>query len=220
MRTSGSSSWRLAIDSGEAAHIVLYVRDACRLTPSGPDVPPPLLGGVQVLELNLSPADQSEVSQDWLKWWRRLIHVEGQIQLGHKFGASRSEDWIRALADARLSVFDPFQDFPSLEESPLLKDAAMKTWRQGMKWSELYQSRRIRHGSPLPMSVADSIIRDKQVSPERVRAAILLFTVIGKWSNLPEPGLLLCADETYADESLFATELQLAFESGIGLPLD
>jgi hypothetical protein len=70
------------------------------------------------------------------------------------------------------------------------------------------------------MSVADSIIRDKKVSPERVRAAVLLFSVIGKWSNLPEPGLLLCADETYADESLFATELQLAFESGIELPLN
>jgi hypothetical protein len=117
-------------------------------------------------------------------------------------------------------VFDPFEGFPSLEESPLLKDAAMKTWRQGVEWFEFYQSRRIRHGSPLAMSIADSIIRDKKVSPERVRAAVLLFSVVGKWSNLPEPGLLLCADETYEDESLFATELKLAFESGIELPLD
>jgi hypothetical protein len=220
MRSSGTSSWRLALDSGQAAHIVLYVRDACRLNPTGPDVPPPLLGEVQVLELNLSPDDQSEVSQDWLKWWRRLIHIEGQNQLGHKFGTSRPEDWSRARVDASLSVFDPFEGFPSLEESPLLRDAAMRAWRQGVEWCQLYQSRRISHGSPLPMSVADSIIRDKKVSPERVRAAVLLFSVIGKWSNLPEPGLLLCADETYADESLFATELQLAFESGIELPLN
>jgi hypothetical protein len=209
----------MALDCGQAAHIVLFVRDACRLTPSGPDVPPPLLGVVPVMELNLSPAEHSEVSQAWLGWWRRFISVQGQIQLGHNFGASRSGDWIRELGDKSSSVFDPFEGFASLEDSPLLRDAAVKAWRQGAEWFEMYKSRRIRHGSLLPLTVAESVIRDKQVSPERVRAAVLIFGVAGKWSNLLEPGLLLCADETYADESLFATELKRTFESGIELPL-
>ena len=220
MRTSGPSSWRLALDSDQAAHIVLYIRDACRLIPSGPDVPPPLRGDVHSLELNLQRADKSAASQEWLEWWRRLIHVEGQIQLGHKFGASGSEERIRALGDARSSVFDPFENFLSLEESPLLRDIAIKTWRQGVTWFESHHSQRIGNGSLLPESVADSVIRDTGVSPERVRAAVLLFSVIGKWSYLSEPGLLLCSDEAYTDDSLFATKLKLAFESGIVLPLE
>ena len=210
----------MSLDRGSVAHIILYVRDACRLTPSGPDVPPPLIGEVQVLELNLSPAKHSEVSQAWLEWWRRYIHVQGQIELGHNFGASRSADRIHAIGNAISSVFDPFEGFESLEDSPLLKDAAVKTWRQGAEWFELYGTRRNRHGLTLPLTVAESVIRDKRVSPERVRAAVLIFGVIGKWSNLLEPGLLLCTEETYADESLFATELKRTFESGIELPLD
>ncbi len=220
MRRSGSSSWRLALDRGQSAHIVLYVRDACGLTPVGPDVPPPLLGEVQVLDLNLSPDDQSKMALDWLDWWRRLIHIEGQISLGHMFGVERNDDLITALGGARNSVFDPFEDFQSLEESPLLRDAAMKTWKQGVQWCQLHQSRQIRHSSTLPLSVADSVILDMRVSPERVRAAVLIFSVIGEWSYISEPGVLLCADQTYEDESLFAAKLRLAFESGIELPLD
>ncbi len=220
MRRSGSSSWRLALDRGQSAHIVLYVRDACGLTPVGPDVPPPLLGEVHVLDLNLSPDDQSKMVLDWLDWWRRLIHIEGQISLGHRFGVERDEDFITALGGAKNSVFDPFENFRSLEESPLLRDAAIKTWKQGVQWSELHQSHPIRHSSTLPLSVADSVILDMSVSPERVRAAVLIFSVMGEWSYLSEPGVLLCAERTYADESLFAAKLRLAFESGIGLPLE
>ena len=220
MRVSGSSSWRLALNSAQSTHIALYVREASQLTPTGTDVPPRLLGEVQVLELSLSPGDQSEISQDWLRWWRRLVHIEGQIQLGRNFGALRSEDLINTLGSARNSVFDPFEGFQSLKETPLLRDVAMKTWRQGVEWCHLHQLGQIRHAPEFPKSVADSVIRDKQVSPERVRAAVLLFGVIGKWSTLSEPGVLLCAEETYADESLFATELRLAFESGSERPLD
>lgn len=220
MRRSGSSSWRLGLNRGQSAHIVLYVRDACGLTPVGPDVPPPLLGEVPVLELNLSPDDQSKMTLDWLDWWRRLIHVEGQISLGHKFGAERDEDLLTAHGDARQSVFDPFESFQSLEKSPLLRDAAMKTWRQGVEWCRLNHSGDIRHSSTLPLSVADSVILDKRVSPERVRAAVLIFCVTGQWSHISEPGLLLCSDQTYANEAMFVSELRSVFESGIELPLD
>ena len=210
----------MSLDRGQAAHIILYIRDACQLSVSGLDVPPPLRGDVHLLDLNLSPGEHEETSQAWLEWWHRFILLEGQIQLGHTFGASEDGERIRSLGEARTLAFDPGEGFASLADSPLLRGAAMKSWRDGADWFGLQESQRIRHGSMIPLTVAESVIRDKQVSPERVRAAVLIFGALGQWSHLFAPGLLLCSDETYADESLFAAELRRAFESGIELPLD
>jgi hypothetical protein len=190
------------------------------MSPSGLDVPPPLIGKISALDLGLSPEEQSDISDEWLRWWRRFVHVQGQIQLGDKFGSSRREEWSHAIVLARASVFDPFEGFESLEESPLLRDAALKTWQQGVEWSKQYQSQDMGHGSPLAKTVAESVIRERQVTPGRVRAGVLLLSVSGKWSNLPEPGLLLCSDEAYADEGLYAAELKKAFEAGLTRPIE
>jgi len=160
------------------------------------------------------------IASDWLRWWRRYVHVEGQIQLGHMFGASQPDERRHAMRVARASVFDPFEGFVCLEESPLLRDAALKTWKQGVEWSEQHQSKGFGRGSPLPKIVAESVIREKKVDPERVNAGVLLFSVIGKWSNLPAPGLLLCSDETYADEEQYAIALKKAFEAGLARPIE
>jgi hypothetical protein len=136
------------------------------------------------------------------------------------FGASQREEWRYAIRVARTSVFDPFEGFQSLEESPLLRDAAMRTWKQGVEWSTQYQSRSLRRGSPLQKIVAESVIREKKVAPERVKASVLLLSVEGKWSYFPEPGLLLCSEETYEDEDLYAIELQKAFEAGLTRPIE
>lgn len=210
----------MSLDRGQAAHIILYIRDACQLSVSGLDVPPPLRGDVHLRHLNLSPDEHEETSRAWLEWWHRFILAEGEVQLGHRFGASGDEVRIRSIGESRTFAFDPGEGFASLADSPLLRGAAMKSWRDGADWFGLQESQRIRHGSMIPLTVAESVIRDKQVSPERVRAAVLIFGALGQWSHLFAPGLLLCSDETYVDESLFAAELRRAFESGIELPLD
>jgi hypothetical protein len=125
-----------------------------------------------------------------------------------------------AIVVAKTSVFDPLERFQSLEESPLLRDAAMRKWKQGVEWSKQYQSRSLRRGSPVPKIVAESVIREKKVAPERVKASVLFLSVKGKWSYFPEPGLLLCSEETYEDEDLYANELKKAFEFGLERPND
>jgi hypothetical protein len=54
---------------------------------------------------------------------------------------------------AKTSVFDPHEEFQSLKESPLLRHAAMSTWKQGVESSSLYQTRGIRR-VPMAKSIA------------------------------------------------------------------
>ena len=56
VRLAGSESWRVAVGGGQAEHALLYVRDACQLAPSGPEVPPKLAGGVELIDLGFSPS--------------------------------------------------------------------------------------------------------------------------------------------------------------------
>jgi hypothetical protein len=63
--------------------------------------------------------------------------------------------------------------------------------------------------------VAERVIEDHHVSPERVNAAVIVLPVEGKWFNLAMPGILLCSQEFFFDDGHFARELQTTFESGL-----
>ena len=220
MRSFGSSGWRLSLYSDQATHLILYVRDACQLNATGYDVPPPLVGEIEIVELGLSLEDQRTTSEEWLSWWRRFIHVESQVQLDFRSEEERGDLDGRAARTVRTSVFDPLEEFQSLRETPLLRDAARKSWRQGAKWTKMYQSREVGRGLPIARTVAESFAQQRQVSPERVGACVLLLNVTGKWSCLSEPGVLLCSYETFKDEVQFEFELEGVFESGLNRPSD
>lgn len=220
MRMFDLSGWRLSLTSIQAVHIVLYIRDACQLTPTGHDVPPPLIGSVENLDLGLSLVDHTRASEQWLQWWRRVIHAEGQVQLDFSHSADLLDPQPRAPLTGRISGFDPLEDFQSLEASPLLRGAALKSWRQGAEWSTTYMFRGVGERTQLARSVAESITRESQVGPERLRACALILSVTGNWSCLSEPGLLLCSSEKYQDDAQFALQLKEAFESGLNRLLD
>ena len=220
MRMFESSGWSLSLSSIQAVHIVLYVRDACQLTPTGHDVPPPLIGSVENLDLGFSLVDHTRASEQWLQWWRRVVHAEGQAQLDFGQRADLLDAQPRALLTGRIHGFDPLEDFQSLEASPLLRGAALRSWRQGASWSTTYMSRGVGERTQLARSVAESITRERQVGPERLRACALILSVTGNWSCLSEPGLLLCSNAKYQDDAQFALELKEAFESGLNRPLD
>src|SRR5713226_1162522 len=91
MRVAGSESWRVAVGGGQSEHALVYVRDACQLAPSGPEVPPKLSGGVELVDLGFSASALAEASHGWLEWWRQYVQFEGLNQLGDRDVATSAE---------------------------------------------------------------------------------------------------------------------------------
>ncbi len=217
MRLAGSPSWFLSVTNDQAAHVCLYVRDVYSIEARGPDVPPPLVGDLRTAELIGSAPDAAELSDAWTAWWRRLVHVTCAAQLGNRLGGTPKDD-LQSRASLRQSVFDPFEEFESLGDYPPLRSAAQQTWRQGVAWTHTHGAQTMRRGSPIPKAVADSISEERQVDPEQLRAAVLVVAVVGKWFAIAEPGVLLCSEEAYFDDTLFSVELKKVFESGLNGP--
>jgi hypothetical protein len=90
----------------------------------------------------------------------------------------------------------------------LLRHTALRSWRQGTEWSRTCQSRAVGARTQLARSVAQSIIREKPVGPEKVMACVVILSVTGNWSHLSEPGPLLCSIEKYEDDTQLALELK------------
>jgi hypothetical protein len=115
----------------------------------------------------------------------------------------------------RQSVFDPFEGFESLKDYSLLQDAARQSWKQGAEWTKEHAAGSLPLGSTIPKIVAERVIDKHHVPPEDVRAAVIVLAVSGQWSNIAEPGVLLCSEELYLDDTLFESELKRTFESGL-----
>lgn len=220
MRRAGSKSWRLSTSKNPAANFCLYIRDAFGLDLIGSDIPPPLSGDVPLIELESLAADQLDLALAWHMWWRRLIRVVGAAQLGRGLDSLSREDYRRAHLEAHQSIFDPLEDFESLREYPALRSAAQRSWPQGYEWSKTHASPRFGpsstgHRSPTPKMVAERVIEERHVSPERVKAAVIVLEVEGKWCHLATPGTLLCSEELFFDDASFSQELKITFESGL-----
>ena len=215
MRLAGSKSWRLSTSNDQAPHVCLYVRDAFGLVPIGPDVPPRLNDVIQVNELGTELSDKSDSSLAWLLWWRRITHVIGTAQLGQGRETMSPDEYFQAHVAARQSVMDPFEGFESLTSYPSLRRAAQQTWKDGVAWTNTHATGPLRHGSLIPKTVAEQVVEENHVSPERVNASVLVLSVEGRWSHITAPGMLLCSEETFFDDSLFAIELKRTFESGL-----
>jgi hypothetical protein len=221
VQRAGSASWRIGIGGDQAVHAALYIRDACRLTPTGPDVPPPLAGDVAAADPFLTDADVAVASVGWLDWWLRLVHVEGAAELGEFTVDGFSDDGRARELAAYQAVFDP-PEFESLAPCPPLRDVARRISGPALLWwrGNRHDMNEVGHADRMVTwssrrSVAEAVIEEYQVSPGRVRAGVIVLRVVGKWSRIPEPGVLLCSFETLGDESLFLGELKKTFETGL-----
>ena len=219
MRRAGTESWRLSISKGDQSlHVALYLRDAYHISTPEADVPPALLGLVERVETGLDPSDVLELTTSWLWWWRRIVQFESRRGLGDRFGASGNEDFVQAMALAHQSVFDPLEAFASLSEHPLLQEAAVQTWQHANEWTRLRSRQEERRGSLVPKNVAEAVIAEHAVSPGSVRGAAIILSVTGSWSRIVEPGVVLCSEAVYLDDSQFAAVLKDTFESGLKHP--
>ena len=227
----------MTVGGGQAEHALLYVRDSCQLGPSGPEVPPKLSGGVELIDLGFSSRALAEASDGWLEWWRQYVEAEGLKQLGDGGKATNAESWERHR-DQTAQVFSP-RDFDHLASCPPLQEAARRSCDRALGWwrenrRRGYQAHDVpsgletldswNHGvrtSGVPAGVgqdpsgwrstkdvAESVLDDYQVGAERVRAVVIVLAVEGIWSNIPQPGLLLCSEAAFADGSLAAAELR------------
>jgi hypothetical protein len=225
MRMAGHESWRVGVGGDQAVHSLLCIRDVCGLAPSAPDVPPPLAGDLPAVLLDLRPDERAEMSVAWLDWWRRFIHVEGAVARGEFASAPDPREGRTRQQAAVFEVFDP-PDFASLRETAPLQKAAQRVGDQALRWGN--ESRRLQaHGRGgaegraawlAQKSVAESVMEEYQVSPARVSAGVIVLAVNGRWSNIPEPGVLLCSEEFFADGELFPPALKRAFEAGLRRP--
>lgn len=219
MHRAGAESWRLSISKNEQSlHVALYLRDAYHLATPEADIPPALIGKVERTATELNSSDVLELTTSWLKWWRRVVGFESRRGLGDRFGASDNENFLLAMGAAHQLVFDPVEAFVSLSEHPLLQRAAVQTWRPANEWMKYHSRQGERRGSLVPKDAAEAVIAEHAVSPGRVRGAVIVLSVTGSWSRIVEPGVALCSEEAYLDDSLFATVLKETFESGLNHP--
>jgi hypothetical protein len=218
MHRAGGESWRIGIGGDQAVHALLFIRDALRLTPSGADVPPRLRGDLAQAEGALGSDERTEISAAWLEWWRRFIHVQGAAERGELTGvADPSEGRARQRA-AVFAVFDP-PEFACLGDSLALQAAARRVGNEALTWgAERGAAPQERSAWRARKAVAEAVIAEYQVSPARVSAGVIVLAVRGRWSHIPEPGVLLCSEEFLADSEAFLPALKRTFETGLRRP--
>ena len=73
MREDGRPSWRIAVDSAEGLHLVLFIRDALWLDTVGDDLPGPLAFDVHDLSAELGRSERAAARQAWPDWWRASL---------------------------------------------------------------------------------------------------------------------------------------------------
>ena len=213
MKLAGSKSWRVGVSHGDQAlHVGLYIRDHFQIVAIDRDVPPSLNRQVPIGQIPIELQTDGDLPGQWLWWWRQLVHVEGHHQLGtdpSNFDAlGTSQD-----PPGGPRFFDPYEGFQSLDSHPQLKDLVSGSWSQSNEWSKNLSQPAPKRGGTVARDVAEMVIADYEVSPERVNAGVIVLSVHGHWSAIVSPGVLLCSDSTYADDSRIALELKRTFES-------
>jgi hypothetical protein len=219
VRTAGSESWHVSIEDEQTTHAVLFVRDACGLTPDDdPVVPPRLVGEVPDLGSSMTRSDRTRASAAWTDWWRRVAEFEGAKELGEITEGATREDALRRLTAAYAAVFDP-PDFECLAAWPTLQSMSRTTCQQALRWH--------RHSAtPIPpdharwlvtKAVAEEACAAFHVSPSRLNAAVIALAVEGTWWNFPQPGVLLCSQEVLNEDGLFAPLLRETFARRLAL---
>lgn len=80
----------------------------------------------------------------------------------------------------------------------------------------LFRSEPWRLGLPHPEmgATAQAVIKRLDISSGRVRAAIFVLGVLGYWSALPGPGVLLCSPAVAGEADRLAPLVEAAFASG------
>lgn len=212
MHRAGSPSWRLSVnDSPQTTSFALFVREALDLpVPPSPDTPPRRGSGKAYCEVDLSAAERQLAGEQWLAWWRRLVEVDFRTHAPMPTEGD-AHALIRARVAEREQVFDP-PTFAALSDSPALRTAAIAAFKDFTR-----QSPRGRRGfdATLTRDVADALIAELDISPDRLDASVLTIDVPGNWYRIPRPGTAICSLDLATDAQAAQRLLRAVFVSGL-----
>jgi len=199
---AGTSSWRIAVDYGNALNAACYVRDVGGV-PLGDDlsVPPRLMhlsvGAPSPVALEAAPA--------WHRWWTSLASApRADLRSGSSPGPEERDsstaltlllDQLQGEADAWSSDLARRHPAPSLPPYAPVEDLQRR--------QELHRQ------------VAEEVIGDYAVTPDRVTARVELIWSGGPWTHQPSRGALLCSIATWMNEGAYRSALKATFERGL-----
>jgi hypothetical protein len=123
MRKGTGQSWRVAIDSPEGLHLLLFVRDSLWLDSAGPDLPGPVAWDVPDLSAQLDPAERAAARRAWPDWWRTSL----ASYLGYRDTAVDRE---RGIGVMRWLVEGPGHGTAPPESLQAATRAALEPFRQ------------------------------------------------------------------------------------------
>ncbi|MGH3625756.1 MAG: hypothetical protein ACRDQ5_28945 [Sciscionella sp.] len=130
----GRLSWQVAEDEPSDLHLVLFVRDACRLVLDGPGSPGPLTPEIPDLSDLVDASSRALVAAAWPAWWDAAVNAhrthtrplpddapiaahQQQLRLRHAAGDGpefASLAHVPQLQRAARGAFDPFNRWWSL----------------------------------------------------------------------------------------------------------
>jgi hypothetical protein len=214
VRIAGSASWCLEVSDSELAELALFVRDAVGLgVPTSVDLPPRLDRPVPDRRGMLSDRDSADASEQWMRWWRRII--------GFEFGVKRSLGTLPAgqrafeLSAAFQTVSDP-PEFMALADVPLLRAAIRASFGDAVRWQ---QGRTVDFGDVLGWALTkravDDVAFDRQVRVDTLDGALLVLPVSGLWWRRIAPGQLLCSEAAARSPQTNYEILYEVFASGL-----
>lgn len=219
MRRLGSPSWRLSVHAESSAiGFALFLRDCLDLPiPPSPDAPP-RDERIARRVAQLPETARQEAGPQWLVWWRRLVETEFRVHAPIPFDVDPNA-LARERIGERQKVYDP-PTFDALTASPALRTAALAVFDGPPGPTPFAEADRHRGAGrqfawELTRDVAEALVLEHGVSPDRIDAAVLLIDVPGLWHHIPRPGAAVCTSGTAADPAAAESLLRAVFTSGL-----
>ncbi len=202
MQRAGTSSWRIAVDNGKALNAACYVRDVGGV-PLDDDlsVPPRLMH----LSVGAPSPEAVEAAPAWHRWWSSLASApQADLRSGSSPGTGEGD------ASAALTLLlDRLQGEAAAWSSDLARRHPAPSLPPYAPVEDLQRRQELhRH-------VAEEVIRDYAVTPDRVTARVELIWSGELWAYQPSRGALFCSLATWVDESAYRSALRSTFERGL-----
>lgn len=121
----------MRIDEPEDLHLVLFVRDACRLEVASQVVPQRLTPAVPDLQAGLAASAQAAAERAWPQWWAAALEAHRAHARPLTDTASR-EARLRQRRHRHAALDRP--DFASLQHAPDLQQAARRAAGSFSQW--------------------------------------------------------------------------------------
>jgi len=222
---SATVSWRLVQSVEQLLHVALYTRAVLDL-PTAAGAPPPLRGGPAPVPALLG-GDPAPAARAWEDWWDDQVALTALLRgadrasgspptpptpaapaagavggppAGSGQDADRWAGWNHWRGRVLRAPAGP-PDYDGLH--PLLRPAAVTTWRAANTWTTLHaRGLRQEHTELAPgvaATAAAAVAFDHTITLGEVHGLLLPLAVTGIWWTQWAPGIVLCSFDALTD---------------------